>query len=199
MGCCCLQRGQVPHSSLAALVEGNLLVVDPHGNLTLCGLFMARLCFAAVLAALVGCLTEGERAEPPSPRSPQCSQAAPERRVTWRGSSSCLMRLCEDSPGSNAAVPGGQWDRKKYKPFLGKAGQCQRSPSRSLTAPAALARHPNETTSLHPLFLSNSALFQAPGWLWPLTPPVGGTSVPIPRAFILLQHPHPGWGCIPSP
>lgn len=37
------------------------------GILTLCCLFIARLCFAAVLAALVGCLTEGERAEPPFP------------------------------------------------------------------------------------------------------------------------------------
>lgn len=101
MGCCSLERGQIICSSLAALVEDNLLMMDPYGNLTL---FIARLCFAALL----GCLTEGERAEPPSPHSPQCSQAAPELRVAWRGSSSCLMRLCEDSSGSNAAVPAGQ-------------------------------------------------------------------------------------------
>lgn len=72
-------------------------MMDLHGNLTLCGLFIARLCFAAVLAVPLGCLTEGERAEPLSPRSPQCSQGSPEHRVTWRGNNSCLLRLCEHS------------------------------------------------------------------------------------------------------
>lgn len=108
MGYCSLERGQIICSSLAALVENDLLVMDPHGNLTLCGLFIVRLLFVAVLAALLGCLTEDKRAEPPflmlTPVFPRSSK----HWVTWRGSSSCLMRLCEESSGSNTAVPGGQ-------------------------------------------------------------------------------------------
>lgn len=51
--------------------------------------------FCCSSGCILGCLTDGDRAEPLFPRSSQCSQGAPEHRVTWRGHSSCLMRLCE--------------------------------------------------------------------------------------------------------
>lgn len=142
------------------------------GILTLCCLFIARLCFAAVLAALVGCLTEGERAEPPSPRSPQCSQAAPERRVTWRGSSSCLMRLCEDSPGSNAAVPGGQGQE-----------EIQTIPGKSRAMPALPIPEPHRSRGFSPASQGNS--------LAPSPLPVKFCTLPGPRVALA---PHPSSG-----